>query len=177
MKSFRYYDRMLPAQEEVPEGGLGNLIALPLQGRALREGNSAFVDENWNAYPDQWKVLWSKPRLSEEFLQLKLKEWAAERPEDVLEERLTDVPADREKPWKWKREFSPQDVAGTLSFTLADGIYVDTLNLKPAMQNRIRRLAAVSNPGFYRNQAIGISNYFAGRWIYLGQDHLNGYLE
>ena len=168
LKSFRYYDRMLPAQEEVPEGGLGNLIALPLQGRALREGNSAFVDENWNAYPDQWKVLWSKPRLSEEFLQLKLKEWAAERPEDVLEERLTDVPADREKPWKWKREFSPQDVAGTLSFTLADGIYVDTLNLKPAMQNRIRRLAAVSNPGFYRNQAIGISNYFVGRWIYLG---------
>ena len=80
LKSFRYYDRMLPAQEEVPEGGLGNLIALPLQGRALREGNSAFVDENWNAYPDQWKVLWSKPRLSEEFLQLKLKEWAAERP-------------------------------------------------------------------------------------------------
>ena len=168
LKSFRYYDRMLPAQEEVPEGGLGNLIALPLQGRALREGNSAFVDENWNAYPDQWKVLWSKPRLSEEFLQLKLKEWAAERPEDVLEERLTDVPADREKPWKWKREFSPQDIAGTLSITLADGIYVDTLNLKPAMQNRIRRLAAVSNPGFYRNQAIGISNYFAGRWIYLG---------
>ena len=43
---------MLPAQEEVPEGGLGNLIALPLQGRALREGNSAFVDENWNAYAD-----------------------------------------------------------------------------------------------------------------------------
>ena len=177
LKSFRYYDRMLPAQEEVPEGGLGNLIALPLQGRALREGNSAFVDENWNAYPDQWKVLWSKPRLSEEFLQLKLKEWAAERPEDVLEERPTDVPADREKPWKWKREFSPQDITGTLSFTLADGIYVDTLNLKPAMQNRIRRLAAVSNPGFYRNQAIGISNYFVGRWIYLGQDHLNGYLE
>lgn len=168
LKSFRYYDRMLPAQEEVPEGGLGNLIALPLQGRALREGNSAFVDENWNAYPDQWKVLWSKPRLSEEFLQLKLKEWAAERPEDVLEERPTDVPADREKPWKWKREFSPQDITGTLSFTLADGIYVDTLNLKPAMQNRIRRLAAVSNPGFYRNQAIGISNYFVGRWIYLG---------
>ena len=119
LKSFRYYDRMLPAQEEVPEGGLGNLIALPLQGRALREGNSAFVDENWNAYPDQWKVLCSKPRLSEEFLQLKLKEWAAERPEDVLEERLTDVPADREKPWKWKREFSPQDIAGTLSITLA----------------------------------------------------------
>lgn len=58
MKSFRYYDRMLPAGDHVPDGGIGNLIALPLQGRALREGNSAFVDENWNAYPDQWKLFY-----------------------------------------------------------------------------------------------------------------------
>ena len=25
----------------------GNLIALPLQGQALGEGNSVFIDENW----------------------------------------------------------------------------------------------------------------------------------
>lgn len=42
---------MLPAQEHLPEGGLGNLIALPLQGQALRQGNSAFVDESRNAIP------------------------------------------------------------------------------------------------------------------------------
>ena len=48
LKNFRAYDRMLPLQEHLPEGKLGNLIALPLQGRALRNGNSAFVDENWN---------------------------------------------------------------------------------------------------------------------------------
>ena len=41
---------------------LGNLIALPLQGRALKDGNSAFVDGNWNAYPDQWNALLSKPK-------------------------------------------------------------------------------------------------------------------
>ena len=40
---------MLPAQEHLPEGGLGNLIALPLQGQALWQGNSAVVDESWNA--------------------------------------------------------------------------------------------------------------------------------
>ena len=28
LKSFKYYDRMLPAQDHLPEGGLGNLIAL-----------------------------------------------------------------------------------------------------------------------------------------------------
>ena len=45
LKSFKYYDRMLPAQDSLPDNSaLGNLIALPLQGKALQEGNSAFVD-------------------------------------------------------------------------------------------------------------------------------------
>ena len=39
LKSFKYYDRMIPAQDSMPKGGLGNLIALPLQGRALKDGN------------------------------------------------------------------------------------------------------------------------------------------
>ena len=39
LKDFKTYDRMLPAQEHLPDGGLGNLIALPLQGQALRQGN------------------------------------------------------------------------------------------------------------------------------------------
>ena len=34
LKSFRYYDRMLPMQDSLPEGSVGNLIALPLQGQA-----------------------------------------------------------------------------------------------------------------------------------------------
>ena len=72
LKTFQFYDRMLPAQDMLPEGGIGNLIALPLQGKALRDGNSAFVDKNWNAYPNQWETLWSKPRLSKEFLELKI---------------------------------------------------------------------------------------------------------
>lgn len=34
----------------LPNGGLGNPIALPLQGKSLRQGSSAFVAENWNVY-------------------------------------------------------------------------------------------------------------------------------
>ena len=33
-------------------------------GRALKEGNSAFIDEHGNAYPDQWEVLLSRKKLS-----------------------------------------------------------------------------------------------------------------
>ena len=57
LKSFKYYDRMIPTQDALPGGGLGNVIALPLQGMALKAGDSAFVDENWNAYKDQLRVL------------------------------------------------------------------------------------------------------------------------
>ena len=69
LKSFKYYDRILPAQDTLDDGKIGNLIALPLQKLALSEGNSAFIDENWNAYPDQWRTLESKPSLSQEFLE------------------------------------------------------------------------------------------------------------
>ena len=43
--SFDSYDRFFPNQDRIPEGGFGNLIALPLQGGARKSGNSVFVDD------------------------------------------------------------------------------------------------------------------------------------
>lgn len=114
LKSFKYYDRMLPAQDRLQEGGVGNLIALPLQGKALLNGNSAFIDRNWNAYPDQWKVLWSKSRLSAKFLETKIKEWSISDISDAACE-------DKEK--------------------------------------RNKRMAAIRNPVYFKNQAIGATNF------------------
>lgn len=75
LKSFKCYGRMLPAQDSLPDdSAVGNPISLPLQRKALRDGNSAFIDCNWNAYPNQWEILFSKPRLSQEFLEEKIKE-------------------------------------------------------------------------------------------------------
>ncbi|MCM1088853.1 MAG: hypothetical protein NC419_11900 [Muribaculaceae bacterium] len=152
---------------------MGNLIALPLQGKALKDGNSAFIDSNWNAYPNQWEILWSKPRLSEEFIETKMREWASYI-EDI---DTAENDGDREKPWEKSRRFSSMDVDGKMRITLSNGIYVDSTNLKPALQNKIRRMAAISNPVYYKNQAIGISNYDTASRIYLGQDHLSGYIE
>ena len=55
--SFASYDRFFPNQDVLPEGGFGNLVALPLQGKARRDGNSVFVDENFQPYLDQWEIL------------------------------------------------------------------------------------------------------------------------
>ena len=174
LKSFKYYDRMLPAQDSLPDdSAVGNLIALPLQGKALLAGNSAFVDGNWNAYPNQWESLFNKPRLSQEFLEEKIKEWS-----NFIEDIASDADeSDREKPWNRMQHFNKNDVDGELHITLSNGIYVDNTNLKASMQNKIRRMAAISNPIFYKNQAIGTSNYDTPRWIYLGKDHLSGYIQ
>lgn len=174
LKSFKYYDRMLPAQDSLPEdSAVGNLIALPLQGKALQDGNSAFIDGNWNAYPNQWETLFNKPRLSQEFLEEKIKEWS-----NIIDDIAANAAEnDREKPWNRMQHFNKNDVEGKLHIILSNGIYVDNTNLKAAMQNRIRRMAAISNPVFYKNQAIGTSNYDTARWIYLGKDHLSGYIQ
>ena len=113
LKSFNYYDRMLPAQDSLENVAIGNLIALPLQGRALKDGNSAFVDSNWNAYPDQWNALLSKPKLSEKFLENKIREWTFTA--DDLEASSDEE--NREKPWDRMKNFAKSDVDGRMDVT------------------------------------------------------------
>ncbi|MCM1219318.1 MAG: DEAD/DEAH box helicase family protein [Lachnospiraceae bacterium] len=175
LKSFRFYDRMLPMQNHLPEGGVGNLIALPLQGQALKEGNSAFIDEYWNAYPDQWEVLLNKKKLSKEFVEDKIKEWT-EGNLDVAVDYKDIFESDSEKPWDKTKHFQKRDVEGVLHIILSNGVYVDTANLQPRIQNQIRRLAAFSNPVFYKNQIMGLSNFENYRYIYLGSDE-DGFIK
>ena len=76
-----------------------------------------------------------------------------------------------------KNPFHRADVDGKLRLILSNGIYIDSLNLKAAIQNQIRRIAAIRNPIFYKNAAIGMSNFATSQWIYMGKDHLSGYIE
>ena len=175
LKSFRYYDRMIPAQDHLQPGGLGNLIALPLQPEALAYGNSAFIDENWNAFPDQFKELLSKPKLSLNQISQFIEKWEGEHPlADGVDEGKTSG-INRPKPWLRSEKFFRGDVKGQIHVTLSNLIYIDTINLEPRIQNQIRRLAAFSNPVFYKNQAMNLSNFQNSRYIYLGED-IDGYI-
>ena len=83
--------------------------------------------------------------------------------------------ADRPKPWKKRQSFHKVDVVGKLHIVLGDGVYVDTLNLMPQIQNQIRSLAAFDNPVFYKNKRLGYSNYYNFSAIYMGKD-IDGYI-
>jgi len=52
--SFKAFDRLFPNQDTIPDGGLGNLIAAPLQYQRMKLGHSLFVNEQFEAYKDQW---------------------------------------------------------------------------------------------------------------------------
>lgn len=164
LKSFRFYDRMLPAQTSIGDGELGYLIALPLQGQALKNGNSAFVDECWEPFADQWGALFATQRLSAETIDDCIKKW------NVAESSQDSFLPEETKPWERTRKFHKEDVDGQLRLTLANRIYIETANLKPRLQNQIRRMAAIQNHMFYRNQALGLSNFANSRFLYLGED-------
>jgi hypothetical protein len=59
------YDRLFPSQDVLQAGGLGNLIAAPLQGRARRRGATVFLDlATLEPHEDQWAYLSSLDRMT-----------------------------------------------------------------------------------------------------------------
>lgn len=163
LKSFKYYDRMIPAQDALPEGGLGNVIALPLQGMALKSGNSAFVDENWNAYEDQLSVLSGTKRLTRQEIEDCLSLWYCSGPDG----KDDDID---EAPWEKNSGIEAGSVKGTVHIVLADRIYIDSSGMPNKAKRQLRRMAAVSNRMYFQNQAMDMPNYDESRFIYLGSD-------
>jgi len=92
------YDRFFPNQDTMPKGGFGNLIALPLQHEPRARGNSVFLDENLDPYPDQWQFLSTIRRISADNVEAMVRE--ASRRGDIIGVRtsLTDDRVD-EDPW------------------------------------------------------------------------------
>jgi hypothetical protein len=62
---FSSYDRFFPSQDNMPAGGFGNLIALPLQHGPRLAGNSLFLDDtNLEPHTDQRAFLSTVRRMT-----------------------------------------------------------------------------------------------------------------
>jgi superfamily II DNA or RNA helicase len=63
------YDRLFPNQDYHSGKGLGNLIALPFQQKALANNNSCFIDEHTLLhFENQWEYLQNMQRVSVQYL-------------------------------------------------------------------------------------------------------------
>ncbi len=63
------FDRLFPNQDSHSGRRLGNLIALPLQKKAVENGNTSFIQtENLNPFTDQWMFLGTIQKVSQKKL-------------------------------------------------------------------------------------------------------------
>jgi superfamily II DNA or RNA helicase/very-short-patch-repair endonuclease len=169
------YDRLFPNQDTMPQGGFGNLIAMPLQKRPRDQGNSAFLDNDLVPYADQWAFLASVRKIGRANVEAIAQD--AERRGRILGVRLPPPDEGDDEPWTAppSRHRKDPPIAGdlphTLELVLGDQIYIDKAGLPPGLRNRLVRLAAFQNPEFYRAQAMRLSTYDKPRVIACAEDH------
>lgn len=170
------YDRLFPNQDTMPSGGFGNLIALPLQHKVRKDGNTVFIDNNFDAYPDQWTYLASLPRLSPETVHVIAEE--ATRTDRVIGVPLALSEDDHvKKPWTRSPSRKPAalPIEGPLPTevraVLSQRLFVEKVGLPSPLINRIKRLAAFQNPEFYRKQKMRLSTATTPRVICCAEDH------
>ncbi len=172
---FASYDRLFPNQDSMPAGGFGNLIALPLQGRARLNGNSVFVDDNLEPHEDQWAYLSSLTRAGPNLVSAIVD--AAEAAGRILSVRMPVEDEHSDEPWRLppSRRPGPVRMPGGLpervSLVLADQVHVDRTALPPKVTAHLVRLAAFQNPEFYRAQAMRLSTYGKPRILSCAEFH------
>lgn len=171
------YDRLFPNQDTLPQGGFGNLIALPLQHRPRADGNTVFLDEHLHPYADQWAFLSQIRKL--ERCQIEDVVHRADGKGRIVGVRLA-LPAEEDAaPWvappsRRRREIPiSEPLPANLELVLGDGVYVATAALPPALRNRLLRLAAFQNPEFYKAQAMRLPTYEKPRIIACAEEHSN----
>lgn len=166
------YDRMFPCQDTLPNGGFGNLIALPLQGQARKNGNSLFVDESFLPYPDQWAYLSTVRKLGAEDVDALIK---VHSHGDALGNLC--VVESTSKPWEKQKKaaLSALDFYGVQHIVRANMIYIPANGFAPRVRNQLLRLAAFRNPDFYKSQAMRLPIYDKPRIICAAEER-DGYL-
>ncbi|MDK9758150.1 DEAD/DEAH box helicase [Vibrio sp. D173a] len=168
--SFDSYDRLFPNQDVLPIGGIGNLIALPLQKQARLNGNSVFVDHSFTPYPDQWEVLASTGRLSIEKIELLL--------ESRVDHRNDGEDGATIKPWERTVNTSTAipDKPKALDIVLANRLYLPISQVPNPLIAQFKKLASFSNPKFFKAQGLRLSTNGIARFICLAELD-SGYLS
>lgn len=172
---FASYDRLFPNQDTMPVGGFGNLIALPLQYFARKDGNSVFLDPDLRPYDDQWAYLSTLPRMPTEAVANIVA--AAEASGQVLAVRMPVDDENADEPWKMSPSRRPKAkpagvvIPDTIKVTVADQIYIDRTGLPPPMIAQLVRVAAFQNPEFYRAQAMRLPAFGKPRVVSCAELH------
>lgn len=174
---FSSYDRFFPNQDNMPAGGFGNLIALPLQRDPRRQGNSVFLDENFEPYPDQWSFLSAVRKMTSQEVEILVLEAIDRGRVTGLYIPVDDEDAD--EPWKARPSRKPRSLEITTSIpdvikiVTGNQLYIEKNGLPPQLINRLIRTAAFQNPEFYKAQAMQLPIFDKPRIIACAENFPN----
>lgn len=134
------FDRIFPNQDFLRNGGLGNLIALPLQYHARQKGNTLFLDiENgYKPYQDQWDLLKNIKKIGEIDIERFLKGPSS----NIL---LTEKP---------------------LKITISNYLSIPVEDTNREFYQFLRKNLVIHNPIFYEKKAKGFSTWNTQKMIY-----------
>lgn len=153
------YDRVLPNQDFLNNGGVGTVIALPFQFMAMKDGRSVFVDPDNDFKPveHQFQFLKGVQRLDLQELNLKITQVVPEGEHEL------GVPfmLDQEPHQFWRKPKHLPSVIDSLptslTLKLGAGVTFDLQAMPRQLAAKLARLAAFPNPLFFMKQRQGFS--------------------
>ena len=164
--SLASYDRLFPSQDVLQVGGLGNLIAAPLQGRCRRQGTTVFLDmATLEPYEDQWAYLSTVARLSPREL-------------SRLAQRLGQVAvgADVDRLRAATATRITVQAPAVIHARIGSTVTVDGSDLPPALMATLKHAASMPNPIFYERQRRRASTWDTPRFLLSYDETVTGNL-
>ena len=148
------YDRLFPAQDFMPKGSFGNLIALPLQKECRDRGTTVFLDSGtMKPMEDQWAFLSSIKRISQTEV------------ESILATSPVVGAGPEESTFRRSREVSSIAMPEAVVAVAAAMLGIERSGLPPALLTALKHLASLHNPAFYEKERLRFSTWDTPRMI------------
>jgi superfamily II DNA or RNA helicase len=158
------YDRLFPSQDVLPVGGVGNLIAAPLQKTCRTNGTTVFLDPaTLEPYDDQFAYLSSLDRLTPRQL-TRLAEQVRAPSVGAAVDRLMPASSTKTHP-------KPPPIVHA---RLDARITVTGADLTPSLLSTLKHAASRINPEFYERQRMRRSTWGIPRFILSYDETLAG---
>ena len=158
------YDRLFPSQDLLPAGGIGNLIAAPLQGRRRRAGTTVFLDlATLEPHEDPWRYLSSLPRVTPAELTRLASRLGALRVGSGVDRVLKPTATRIDVP-----------VPHSVSVELGGTVRVKAALLPPSLLATLRHAASMPNPAFYDRERRRQSTWETPRFLRLYDETVEG---
>ncbi len=147
------YDRMFPAQDFIDDNQIGNLIALPLNGKSGQKGTTLFVDDNFKPLEDQYGQLLQTKKITEEELRFFLEQAKHFESSEVVSNKTKSL------------DIRPLDFLSKLILKVSNQIQISKSALTPRSEQFFMRYSSLLNPEYYKKKAMRYSTYQTPRII------------